>query len=66
VEDSSLSEIIYTLSENISRESAKCLLTGLVIYTENFKKNLTADIFQTISDLIKKGASLEEITNNIK
>ncbi|MCX6720838.1 MAG: hypothetical protein NTW11_03470 [Candidatus Staskawiczbacteria bacterium] len=46
-------------------ETAQCLLTGLVIYTENFKNKLSADVFQLASDLMKKGASLEEIVKNI-
>jgi hypothetical protein len=66
LQEGSLSEVILSLRENITRESATCLLAGLVIYTENFTKNLTADIFQTVSNLMKKGASLEEVTNNIK
>ena len=61
----SFSEIILGLTENINKESAKCLLTGLIIYTENFKNKLTAEILQTASDLMKKGANLEEIVKNI-
>ena len=49
-----------------SKESANCLLTALIIYTENFKNKLTAGIFQTASDLMKKGADLKNIINNIK
>ena len=61
----SLSEIISGLTENIKKEPAICLLAGLVIYTENFKSKLTAEIFQTASDLMKKGADLQEIVKNI-
>ena len=65
IKDTSLSEIVVGLAENINAESAKCLLTGLVIYTNDFKDNITADIFQLTSELMKKGANLEEIKNNI-
>jgi hypothetical protein len=66
--DNSLAEIIFALikDELAKKEPAVCLLTGLVFYTENFKNKLTAEIFQTASDLMKKGADLKEITNNIK
>ena len=62
----SISEIINSLSDNLKKESATCLLAGLVIYTNNFKTKLTAEIFQTISELMKKGAELKIITDNIK
>ncbi len=64
--DNSIPEIIIGLAENLTKESAACLLTGLVIYTENFKTKLTAEIFQIVADLMKKGADLKEITNSIK
>lgn len=64
--ESSLSEIIFTLADDIKKEPSECLLAGLVIYTENFKKNITANIFELASQLMKKGADLEEITNSIK
>jgi nanoRNase/pAp phosphatase (c-di-AMP/oligoRNAs hydrolase) len=61
-----LTEIIYNLIETINKESATCLLAGLIIYTENFKEKVTANIFETASKLMKQGANLEEITNNLK
>jgi hypothetical protein len=63
--DGSLSEIIIGITEGLTKESAECLLTGLVIYTENFKNKLTAEIFQITSDLMKNGADLKQITNNL-
>jgi len=62
----SISEIVFGLMENVKKEAAVCLLSGLIFYTENFKNNLSAEIFQTVSDLMKKGANLQEIKNNIK
>ena len=50
----------------IGKDSATCLLTGLVIYTENFKNKITAEIFQIASELMKKGAELKNITDNLK
>ncbi len=66
VDKGPLSQVVGTLAENLSKESANCLLAALVIYTNNFKNGLTAEVFQTASDLMKKGASLDEILNNIK
>jgi nanoRNase/pAp phosphatase (c-di-AMP/oligoRNAs hydrolase) len=63
--ESSVPEIIISLAENINKESATCLLAGLVIYTDNFKTKLTAEIFQTVADLMKKGTDLKQIINNI-
>ena len=45
---------------------AGCLLAGLIIYTENFRNSkITADIFEAAGSLMKKGAALKEITDNI-
>ncbi|MCX6723460.1 MAG: hypothetical protein NT094_05390 [Candidatus Staskawiczbacteria bacterium] len=66
ITDGSLSEIIIGIIESYTKEAADCILTGLVIYTENFKNKLTAEIFQITSDLMKKGADIKQITNNIK
>ncbi len=66
IEEGSISEIILNLTENIKKESAVCLLTGLVIYTENFKNKITANIFEKASTLMKTGADLKIITDNIK
>ena len=68
--EGSLSEIIFGLASAqgapIKKEPAQCLLAGLVVYTENFKNKITANIFETASQLMKAGANLEEITKNIK
>ncbi len=70
LEDISLTEIIFDLIKNlhegeIKKELATCILTGIVIYTDNFKNKITADIFSLASNLIKGGANLEEIVKNI-
>ena len=64
--ESSLSEIIFAFAENLKKETAECLLTGLVIYTENFKNRITANIFEMASNLMKKEANLQTIMSNIK
>ncbi len=64
--DGSLSEVIFALSDGLKKESSMCLLAGIVLYTENFKNKLTAEIFKVTSDLMKNGANLEEITKNLK
>lgn len=69
--DYCITETIFTLikditSELIKKEPADCLLSGIVIYTENFRNNLTAKTFKTASDLMKAGAELKKITDNLK
>ena len=68
--ESSLTEIVFHLIKNtredsIKKELASCLLSGIVIYTENFKNNITADIFEIAGTLMKKGVDLKEIVNSI-
>lgn len=59
-------DLIKELAENkIKKDSATCLLSGLVIYTDNFKNNITSDIFQTASNLMKEGADIKTIINNL-
>jgi len=70
LENFSLAEIILALTKNlnnipIKKELAVCLLSGIVIYTDNFKKNITADIFEVAGSLMKSGADLQEIVKNI-
>jgi len=64
--DCSLAELIFGLAESNKKEPAICLLTGLVIYTDNFKNKITATVFEMASILMKKGADLQEIINNLK
>lgn len=71
VKEASLAEIVFNVINNpevdlIKKETANCLLSGLVIYTENFKSHITADVFEIASILIKKGADLNNIKENIK
>jgi len=66
ISDGSIPEVIIDITETLTKEASNCLLTGLVVYTNNFKNKLTADIFQTASNLLKNGADLTQIQNNIK
>jgi len=66
IEDISLSEIIISLTDNLKEEASMCLLSGLVLYTENFRNKITAKIFEIASNLMKNGADLKTITDNIK
>ena len=52
-------------NDSVKKETASCLLAGIVIYTENFKNKITADIFEIASNLIKNGADLKQIVNSI-
>lgn len=61
--------IIDTIKElhvDIKKELATCLLAGVVVYTRNFKNNVTAETFDTASNLMKSGADLKNIITNIK
>lgn len=67
----SLTELIFSLvkmmgDDIIKQNTASCLLKGLIIHTDNFKNNnVTAEIFETAADLMKKGASFKENIENI-
>jgi len=71
VENCSFSETLMTLiksidKELIKKEAASCLLAGLIIYTDNFKNSkTTAEIFETAGLLMKKGANIKEIIDNL-
>lgn len=71
IREPSLAETVFGVikslnSNTIKKDAAACLLSGIVIHTENFKKNLTADIFQTAGELMKAEADLKKITENLK
>jgi len=69
--DQSITETILDLIKSLNdgilnKESINCLLAGLIIYTDNFRNfNVTADIFQTAGHLMKSGADLDNIKENI-
>jgi len=68
----SLIEAVFDLIKNINnnsikKEAAECLLSGLVLYTDNFKNSkITADIFETAGYLMKQGADLKIITDSME
>jgi hypothetical protein len=66
IEDMPLAEVIDKLGEATSKEAANCLLTGLVIYTNNFRTNVTSEIFESAGKFMKMGADLKVITENLK
>jgi len=58
--------LIENLSDSIKKDAVSCLLAGLIIYTDNFKNfNVTAEIFENAGRLMKLGADLKDIINNI-
>ena len=71
VENKSISEttleLIKQFGENmVSRNVSNCILAGLNIVYENFKSERTTyEIFQLCTELIKRGASNYQITNNL-
>lgn len=66
VEEKSLAEMVVGLTENQSKDSALCLLAGIIIYTQGFKNKVTADVLQLASTLMKAGANLKIVLDNIK
>jgi len=66
VEQKSLAELVSALAESSRKEYAMCLLASLVVHTDNFRKNLTAEVFEIAANLMKKGGNLQEIINNLK
>lgn len=64
--EKSLAETILSLIENQNKEASLCLLAGIIIYTQNFKTRVTADVLETASVLMKAGADLKTVTDNIK
>jgi nanoRNase/pAp phosphatase (c-di-AMP/oligoRNAs hydrolase) len=69
VEEKPLAELIINLINGKdpvkNKGQAACLLSAMAIYTENFKKNITAEVFQISADLMRAGADLKEITENL-
>ena len=69
IEPTSISQITMDVVSSIShinKNSADCLLAGLIIFYDNFKNiNTSPEIFQITSDLIKKGAEYNRIIENI-
>lgn len=69
--DCSFSELvtnfIKSIAENlIEKEIATCLLAGLVIFSENFQsQKISPKIFEMAGFLMQKGASYQNIINNL-
>jgi hypothetical protein len=66
VEEKSLASIISSLIESGTPAANLSLFTSLILYTDNFKKNLSADVFETAAMLMKRGLAVEEVTKNLK
>ncbi len=71
IRDSSLAEIALDLVKNphidlIKKEAATCFLAGIAAFTENFgNSNITPETFETASLLMKRGADLKIIKENL-
>ncbi len=65
IENLSLAEMILGLDEKMDNNIAKCVLAGIVLYTDNFRKNLTAETFDIASKAMKAGADLKAVTENL-
>ncbi len=72
IEPTSLSQIVLSLITSIDeslvkKNTAQCLLAGLVMYYENFKSKATSpEVFETAAELVKKGADYQEIIENLR
>lgn len=67
---SSTCELLYLffkkLNLNISRDCALCLLTGILTDTGFFKNaNVSATTFETVKDLMLKGASMQKVIKTV-
>ncbi len=61
-------ETIKSIDENlVNKDVANCLLTGLTIYYENFKKrNTSPEVLQIVAELVKRGALQYQIHDNLQ
>jgi len=71
IEEKGLVQTVYTLINEIDnrllkKEAAEALLVGLLYETQYFKKNLSPEVFEIASQLIKLGANIETIKNHLK
>ncbi len=70
VEDSPLSETVFSLikeiAQSIKKEAADSLLASIIIFTDNFQKNISAEIFQDSSLLMNCGADFKNISEKLK
>jgi len=70
IENTSLSEAVLNLIKDIHsnqsrQEVLNCLLAGIIIYTKNLKENISGEILQAAGALMKNGADLKLIINNL-
>ncbi|MDA9646042.1 bifunctional oligoribonuclease/PAP phosphatase NrnA [Acidimicrobiia bacterium] len=66
----STTQVLYRLFKeedlSISKDIADCLMTGLITDTGRFQySNTNSEVFSIASDLMSKGASLSQISENI-
>lgn len=68
VEKKSLAEIISPIfsKEAVTKKAAECLLTALLISTNNFKAGITAEVFELAGLCMKKGADFQTIRDNLQ
>ncbi|MEK7562436.1 MAG: hypothetical protein AAB509_02035 [Patescibacteria group bacterium] len=70
IRNSSLAEtalgLVKTHTESIKKEAATCFLAGITAFTENFgNSKVTPETFETASLLMKRGADLKIIKENL-
>ncbi len=65
IDNLSMAEMILGLDDKMDNNIAKCFLAGIVLYTDNFRRNITAEIFEMASKMMKSGADLKTITDNL-
>lgn len=70
IESNPLPETVFSMVKSmglnpLKRESATCLLTGIVLATENFRSRLSASVFETAAHLMNQGADIKEIVRQL-
>lgn len=71
IDEKSLSETVFDLINSfneslLTKNTATCLLSGIIIHYENFKhRQTTEDAFRVSAELMRRGADHQQISENI-
>lgn len=68
VEPTSLAEMVADILKtqgNFNADTANCLLAGLILHYENFKKASNPKVFETVSFLMEKGGDYRKVSDEL-